>query len=377
MAPAPVWRFHVRMSGKTRHHQDTLFVCHGDAQGQIYFYGYEGHGAKLTPRPAGQTGASTSFATWHPSQRIIYGVHNRTDHLVALAVAAERTTPALRILNRVAVPPAEGAAQAGPAYITTDPAGRFLLVANYRGHNVVVFALHPDGRVGPLVENVSDGKHAHLVRLTPDGRFALVPYLGSDLIAQYRFDPVRGALARNQPPSVATPAGAGPRHLDFHPQQKDGVRHVFVVNELDATLTAYALDVAAGTLSERCRVDTLPAGYAGQRWAAHVAVAPSGRFVYVCNRAHDSLAVFAWDGDGQAALHLVQHLPCGGQTPRHFTLDRDGRFLLVANQDSGNLAVFAVDPRSGRLAPHALHPVGAQPCFVGLAPRTAAGGGTL
>jgi 6-phosphogluconolactonase len=376
MALDPVWRFHGRMPAKRRHDQDTLLVCHGDPQGQTFFYGYEPDSARLTPRPPGQTGASTSFATWHPSRRVMYGVQNRTDHVVALAVAAEPAAPALRVLNRAAVPPADGATQAGPAYLTTDPAGRFLLVANYRGHNVVVFALHPDGRVGPVVENVSDGKHAHLVRLTPDGRFALVPYLGSDLIAQYRFDPVRGALAPNDPPSVATAAGAGPRHLDFHPQQRDGVRHVFVINELDATLAAYALDVAAGTLSERCRVDSLPAGYDGQRWAAHVAVAPSGRFVYVCNRAHDSLTVFAWDGDREA-LQLVQNLPCGGRTPRHFTLDPGGRFLLVVNQDSGNLAVFAVDPRSGRLAPHAVHPVGALPCFVGLVPRLAQGGATL
>jgi 6-phosphogluconolactonase len=269
----------------------------------------------------------------------------------------------------VAVPAAAGAAQAGPAYLATDAGGRFLLAANYRGHNVVVFALHPDGRVGPVVQNVSHGQHAHLVRLTPDGGFALVPYLGSDLIAQYRFDPVHGALTPNDPPSVATPAGAGPRHLDFHPEQRDGVRHVFVINELDATLAAYALDVARGTLSERCRVDTLPRDYTGQRWAAHVAVAPSGRFVYVCNRAHDSLAVFAWDGDSET-LQLVQHLPCGGRTPRHFTLDRAGRFLLLVNQDSGNLAVFGVDQGSGRLAPHAVHPVGALPYFVGLVPRS-------
>ena len=388
MAPPPLWRFHGAMapSQPSRNTEATLLVCHGDAQGQIFLYGYDPHSARLTPRPPVQAGASTSFAAWHPSGRVMYGVQNRIDQVSALAFARSRAgIPTLRLLNRAAVRPAEGAAEAGPAYVSVDPAGRFLLVANYRGHNVVVFALHPDGRIGPQVASVADGKHAHLVRLTPGATpgssagssasssapFALVPYLGSDRIGQYRFDPVTGALTPNDPPAVTTPAGAGPRHLDFHPAVKDGVRHVFVINELDAHLTAYALAVERGTLTELCRVDTLPAGYDGQRWAAHVAVAPSGRFVYVCNRAHDSLAVFAWDAEA-AALTLVQHLPCRGRTPRHFILDPAGRFLLLVNQDSGNLAVFAVDAASGRLAPQALHPVGALPYFLSLAPASPA-----
>ena len=349
----------------------ALLICHGDAQGQVLIYGYDPLTGGLTARAGGAMGASSSFGAWHPdpSLRVIYATHNRTDQLGAFAFDDRSRFSPLRPLNKVGVPAATPGASAGPAYVSVDSRGRFLLAANYRGHNVVVFALLPDGRIGPLLCSVSDGKHAHLVRLAPgDDRFAFVPYLGTDIIGQYSLDPVTGVLAPNDPPSVVTPAGAGPRHLEFHPfPDRDGRRHVFVINELDASLAAYVLHPASGTMTERCRVDSLPPGYSGQRWAAHVAVSPSGRFVYVCNRAHDSLAVFAWDPDGPA-LTPVQHLSCRGKTPRHFILDPTGRFLLCANQDSGNVAVFAVDAGSGRLTPQSVHPVGGSPYFLTLAP---------
>ncbi len=111
----------------------------------------------------------------------------------------------------------------------------------------------------------------------------------------------------------------------------------------------YLLD-AAGILEPRGRLDTLPDDYEGRRWAAHLQADHAGRFLYVSNRAHDSLAVFAIDGDPEAPL-LVERLPSGGQTPRHFSLSPDGRFLLVAHQDSGQPG--ALRRRPDQWPPHA------------------------
>lgn len=50
-------------------------------------------------------------------------------------------------------------------------------------------------------------------------------------------------------------------------------------------------------------------------------------------------------------LTLVERLPSGGKTPRHFALDPSGKWLWVANQDSNDLKLFQINPGSGRLLP--------------------------
>ena len=60
-------------------------------------------------------------------------------------------------------------------------------------------------------------------------------------------------------------------------------------------------------------------------------------------------ALLPKDFDG--TLKAVQHVSCGGKTPRHFALDPGNQWLLVANQDSSNIVVFARNPRSGLLTP--------------------------
>ncbi len=99
----------------------------------------------------------------------------------------------------------------------------------------------------------------------------------------------RGTLTPNDPPFFAGKAGAGPRHLAFHPNG----RLAFLVNELDSTLVSLNYDAGKGALSAADAVSLLPADFAGRSSAAEVAVHPSGKWVYGSNRGHDSIAVFA------------------------------------------------------------------------------------
>ena len=57
-------------------------------------------------------------------------------------------------------------------------------------------------------------------------------------------------------------AGAGPRHLAFHP---DG-HHLFVVNELDNTLVAFRRD--GERFVPTARASTLPSGFSSHSQAA-------------------------------------------------------------------------------------------------------------
>jgi 6-phosphogluconolactonase len=330
-----------------------VLVGHGNPSGDVQIWSFDRETGALAPHATVPTGSSTSYLAFAPGGRFAYTTQNRSNRVTAFAVDAAAGT--LRKLGDAAVPAASGEAEAGPAYASVDAHGRFLLVANYRGHNAVVFQLGDDGGIGPVVADVTPGKHAHCVVLSHDNRFAFVPCLGADRVAQFHFDETTGALAPNDPPAVPSARGAGPRHLAFAP---DGAR-AYLINELDATLTAYDYHRAHGHLTPHATVPTLPEDYDGRRWAADIHVHPNGRFVYLSNRAHDSLGVF-----DAHSLALVQRIACGGKSPRNFALSPEGRFLLVANQDSGNLVCFSVDERSGRLEPRGEVTVAPSPYFV-------------
>ena len=141
-------------------------------------------------------------------------------------------------------------------------------------------------------------------------------------------------------------AGAGPRHLAFHPT----LPLVFVANELDSTVTTLRFDRESGTLSAFETRSTLPIGWTGTSYVADIHVAPSGRTLYVSNRGHNSIAVFSV-ADTTGALSLVQVVSTEGDWPRNFSLDPTGQWLLVANQRSGSIVVFRRDQESGRLTP--------------------------
>jgi 6-phosphogluconolactonase len=338
----------------------TALVGHANPTGDILVFDRDPQTGALTPVQTVSSGSSSSFLAADPTRRFLYATHNRSEGIQAFA--RDPATGRLQPLGRVPVPPGPGATEVGPSYLRVDATARFVLCANFRGHNVVVFPREGNGNLGPAVQNLSTGKHAHALLLSEDNRFAFVSYLGSDLVAQYRFDDRHGQLTPNDPPVVTLPPGAGPRHLVFHPE---GSR-VYLVDELDASVVVFDYNPRQGTLLETQRIDSLP-GWTGRRWAADLHVHPSWRYLYVSNRAHDSLAIFAIDGP-TGRLSLLGHQPCQGRSPRSFCIDPSGRWLLVANQDSANLVIFAVDPASGALHPLAERAVAPSPTFVGILP---------
>lgn len=127
----------------------------------------------------------------------------------------------------------------------------------------------------------------------------------------------------------------------------------------------WAWDGERGTLSRIQNILTLPEDFKGLNTAATVAVDSAGRFVYASNRGDNSVAVFSID-DHDGTLKAVQHVDCGGKTPRHFALDPGNQWLLVANQDSSNIVVFARNPHTSVLTPTGSHyPLSSPrlPCF--------------
>jgi 6-phosphogluconolactonase len=83
---------------------------------------------------------------------------------------------------------------------------------------------------------------------------------------------------------------------------------------------------------------------------AETQVHPSGKWVYVSNRGHDSIAVFKVD-EATGHLTAVGHQSTGGKTPRNFGIDPTGKFLIAANQSSNNVVVFKIDEKTGMPTP--------------------------
>jgi 6-phosphogluconolactonase len=113
-------------------------------------------------------------------------------------------------------------------------------------------------------------------------------------------------------------------------------------------VAAFAWD--AGRLTEIATFPALPAGYAGAKSGAEIAVQPAGGFLYVSTRGRaNDIAVFAID-PVKGTLTLVEHVASGGRTPRYIGFDPTGEYLLAANQESNNILVFRADPKTGKLS---------------------------
>jgi 6-phosphogluconolactonase len=260
---------------------------------------------------------------------------------------------------------------AGPCHVAVDRKGRQVFVANYGGGSARVFQIEGSGALGeagPVRQHAGSSvnpqrqtaPHAHQVAIDPANRRALICDLGLDKVMVYRVSSSRPELEPNSPAFAPVAAGAGPRHLAFHPSG----RWVYVINELNSTVTVFSYNRRSGVLRELQSISTLPAGFTGATSCAAIQAHPSGKFVYGSNRGHDSLAVFQVE-PGTGRLTAAGHVSTGGKTPRHFSIDPTGKWVLALNQGTDDVHVFSVDPKTGMLrATGQAQKVGAPVCAV-------------
>jgi 6-phosphogluconolactonase len=287
------------------------------------------------------------YLTVHPNGRYLYSA----DELPVPSVSAFRidsSTGKLTILN------SKSSAGNGPVFLTVDKTGSDVLVANYYGGNIAVLPIGPDGYLRDATSVVSHRgsgvsrdrpPHPHSINLSPDNRFAIVADLGLDRVYVYRFDPRAGTLAPNDPPFVETPAGAGARHLSFHPNG----RFAWLIEESGSSVKTLQWDSAKGVFLPLGTARTIPEDFRGENGTAEILVHPSGKYLYGSNRGHDSIAVFAID-DATGELTPVENVSTRGSRPRSFAIDPSGRYLFVANVETQGVIEFKIDQLTGRLA---------------------------
>lgn len=304
--------------------------------------------------------ANPSFLAVHPNRRFLYAI-NEIDTYEGLptgtaeAYAIDERSGRLTLVNRQSL----SLSGVIPAHLAVSPDGRALVVALYGGGAYNVLPIGNDGALGKVsgIEKETgsgpdaerqESPHPHMVQFDASGRRVLATDLGSDRVNVFTLaDGKLAPIGR-----TAVQAGSGPRHLALHPSQ----RYLYVVGELDASVTSYAYDAANGAVGEqRQRVSTLPDGYTGQKSAAALVMHPSGQFLYASNRRlksdhplADSIAAFRID-PASGNLTPVQHWSDGLRFPRALAVAPDGGHLYALSQKGDTILRLRIEPATGRL----------------------------
>ena len=260
-------------------------------------------------------------------------------------------------------------------YISLDRTGRYLFGASYQAHLISVNAVGADGRVAAApLQVIPVGRNAHSIRADASNRYVYVPTLGSDQVFQFAFDARSGRLASNTPAVAQMQPGTGPRHFVTSADN----RFMYMLSELLATVTTFALDGNTGLLTEIGSASGLPpdtrlvpgaprvavgaASTAPPRnrdndiWAADIHLTPDGRFLYISERTSSTLGAFGVNA-GTGKLTYLGSTATESQ-PRGFAIAPNGRFLVACGEKSDTISVYAIDQKSGALALLQKYPTG-------------------
>lgn len=285
-----------------------------------------------------------SYLTVSPDGKHVYAVGENEPEGNVYALKFDESKGVLRLVNE------QSSAGAHPCYIDIDPTGKWLAVANYTGGSVSLVPVNAKGMVGALSQTIvhsgssvnkerQTSPHPHSAVFAPKNNDVFVPDLGQDKIIQYNIEKATGKMT--EVGYVQAEPGSGPRHITFHPNKK----FAYVINELNATITAYLYDKI---LMPFQTVKTVPDDFKDQNWCADIHLSPDGQFLYGTNRGHNSIVCYKVNPT-TGLLTFVERQDVHGKWPRNFMIDPTGNFVLVANQETDNIAVFKRDQKTGKL----------------------------
>jgi 6-phosphogluconolactonase len=282
-----------------------------------------------------------------PMAKTLYTV-NWEDKGGVSSYRIDAKTGALTFLNKTSSHGAQ------PNQVVVDPSGQVAVTVNYTAGTLAAYKLEPDGKLGEAFFTVKHqgkplsagpaGPKQHGIQFSKDNKFMFIADLGLDRVYSYRFDAAKPSIAPDDPPYVSTHAGAGPRRIQMSPDGK----FLYVDHETDSEVGVYAID--GGNLKEIQVIGTLPQDAKVQNTTAEIIISDDGRHLYVSNRGHDSIAVFAIDRAAGKLTH-TENVPSGSRIPRNIRFDPTGNWFFAANETGGNLTEFKVDKTSGHLTP--------------------------
>ena len=317
----------------------------------IYGFRFDSKTGALSPLGLVAETVNPAHVWAHPNGRFLYASNWEAgvpgDYLSAFAI--DRRTGKLTLINKV------GAKGDRANQVVLDHSGKLAATVTYNSGTFSVFGVEPDGKLteaiytdqhaGKPLSEKQPGPRAHGIVFSKDDRFVYVAELGLDRVYAYHVDPVKRTARPADPPFVTmNTGGSGPRRLQLHPNG----RFLYVNHETDSKVSVF--EVSGASLKQIQTLSTLPADHKGNNTTAEIQIDQTGKWLYVTNRGHDSMAHYAVDA-AKGTLTLVGHIQSGGRTPRNITIDPTNQFLIAANQNGENVVVFKIDPKTGNLTP--------------------------
>ena len=341
--PAESIKFYVGSSnGKLSH---SIFLAELDPVKETF---------ALVDSFAGARGGS--YLDLSPGEKYLFAINQEnwseeSQHATVSSFVIDRASLALRPIS------SQSSKGSGICHIHCSEKGDYIFAANYGSGHASALPVNEKGEIAPAssvvigegsgpVERRQEGPHAHQVLLDPGQNFLLVPDLGTDRVMIYAFDPESGILTPNPAQAFFELApGSGPRHLAFHPDGKS----LYIVNELNSTLTACSYNSVEGTITELNTISTVEASHQGMKYPAAVRVHPNGGFVYASTRGENScISTFEINNDRSVTrIQVMEQVP---NWPRDFNVDPSGKFLLVAGERSDEIRLYHIDSETGVLS---------------------------
>jgi 6-phosphogluconolactonase len=314
----------------------------GDSKG-IYSFQLDTKEKKISNIQIAAELENPTYLTITEDKQFLYSVvkEGESGGVAAFRIAEEQA--ALQELNRTLE------IGAPPCHVSTGP-NHSVLTSNYHKGTVTYYKSKEDGSITASLSRAThegsgpdprqEKAHTHYAGFTPDGKYIVVAELGIDQIITYQL--VNDQLV--EVTRLATEPGSGPRHLTFHPSKP----YAYVMTEFSSEVIVLKYNPNDGSFEQQQVVAALPDSFIDNNQGSAIHITTDGKFVYVANRGHNSIAAFEVNQE-TLQLSLIEHVSTEGNWPRDFMLDPTENFLVVANQNSSNLALYSRDHTTGRL----------------------------
>ena len=239
--------------------------------------------------------------------------------------------------------------------VCLDPDGNYALNAhNLPKSGLTVHRINHDGTLAAEVDQpagLAFGPYPHQVRVAPSGRTVVIVDRGNKAERDKPEDPgalraftfVSGVLSN---PQVVAPNGGygfGPRHVDFHPDKpwmyvSDEKRSLLYMFRMPGDRIESAAAYTCDTLRDRANARP-------KQQPSTIHLHPTGRFVYIANRAdytvdfngqkvfgggENTISAFAIDPT-TGEPKLIQHADTHSFHVRTFAFDPGGHLMVAAS----------------------------------------------
>jgi 6-phosphogluconolactonase len=318
----------------------------GDSKG-IYSFVLDTEVGEIAEVQLAATIENPTYLTISKDQRFLYSVMKENTMGGVASFAIEPNTAKLTLIN------SRLSQGAPPCHVNTDSQQRYLFTTNY--HNGTVDSYLINQHTGEISEPSSiiqhegngpderqEKAHTHYVGMTPDDKYVVVVELGSDKLLTYE---VKRDGQLIEVSRLDIRPGSGPRHLAFH---QNNHKIAYIMTEFSSEVIVLTYHDENGSFSIVETHKTIPNDFTENNQGSAIHTSSDGRFVYVANRGHNSIAIFKSDIE-TGKLEFITHVSTEGDWPRDFILDPTERFLIVSNQNSSNLVLFSRDPETGML----------------------------